>query len=98
MAESQVQLTSLPVKILFYGRVQGVGFRWTCSQLAQNYSVAGTVRNLIDGTVELCLTGSLAEANAFLGEIQRVMCDNIDLCEVREHSDPLTTDGFKIVR
>ena len=41
------------VQLIYSGRVQGVGFRYTVKQVAAGYDVAGTVRNLPDGRVEL---------------------------------------------
>ena len=40
-------------KVLYSGRVQGVGFRYTTKRLAAGFDVIGTVRNLEDGRVEL---------------------------------------------
>ena len=39
-------------RVLISGRVQGVFFRDTCRRLAEQYGVAGWVRNLPDGRVE----------------------------------------------
>ena len=51
---------------MFYsGRVQGVGFRYTVKQVAAGYVVAGTVRNLADGRVELVAEGARDELEAF---------------------------------
>ncbi len=44
--------------VYFSGRVQGVGFRYTARNIAQQYNVAGYVRNLADGRVELVLEGA----------------------------------------
>jgi acylphosphatase len=42
----------------FSGRVQGVGFRYTAQNIAQQYNVKGYVKNLPDGRVELVLEGA----------------------------------------
>ncbi len=44
-------------KIMFSGRVQGVGFRWATAQLAGKHPVGGHVKNLPDGRVELLVQG-----------------------------------------
>jgi len=41
--------------IVFSGRVQGVGFRFTCHQIARRYELTGFVKNLPDGSVELLI-------------------------------------------
>lgn len=51
--------------IWYSGRVQGVGFRMTCRQVATGYEVTGVVRNLPDGRVELVAEGSRQELEAF---------------------------------
>jgi acylphosphatase len=53
------------LKIVYRGRVQGVGFRYTVKSLAPGYEVAGGVRNLSDGTVELRVQGPRDEVEAF---------------------------------
>ena len=53
------------VKILYEGRGQGVGFRYTCMALAQELGLTGYVKNLEDGDVELVLQGDEAAINRF---------------------------------
>lgn len=55
--------------VLYEGRVQGVGFRFTCKQIARGYEVTGWVRNLPDGRVELQCSGEREEVEAFLDGI-----------------------------
>ena len=50
-------------RILYSGRVQGVGFRATTSWLARGFEVSGYVRNLADGRVEVVAEGDAAEVD-----------------------------------
>jgi len=58
------------MQALFSGRVQGVGFRFTACRLAASFEVAGFVRNLPDGDVEVVAEGSEQELIDFLNEIR----------------------------
>ncbi len=51
--------------IFYSGRVQGVGFRFTVKSVAAGFEVVGTIRNLIDGRVELVAEGAREELDAF---------------------------------
>ena len=53
-------------QVFYEGRVQGVGFRFTCKQVARGYEVIGWVRNLPDGRVELQCSGERNEVEDFL--------------------------------
>lgn len=44
--------------ITFYGRVQGVGFRYTAKYLAQSMDLTGWVENEWDGTVTMEVQGA----------------------------------------
>ena len=43
--------------IFFYGRVQGVGFRYYAVQKANQLGLSGWVKNLYDGSVEMEVEG-----------------------------------------
>jgi acylphosphatase len=47
-----------------YGRVQGVGFRWWTQRTGEEIGVAGHVRNLRGGGVEVHARGSVEELAA----------------------------------
>ncbi|MFM1768470.1 MAG: hypothetical protein RJA22_999 [Verrucomicrobiota bacterium] len=53
------------LQVLYSGRVQGVGFRYTVKRLANGFELTGTVRNLPDGRVALEAEGDPAELEAF---------------------------------
>ena len=48
------------VRFIVNGRVQGVGFRWFVMREAARLDLAGYVRNLPDGTVEVVARGPAA--------------------------------------
>ena len=53
------------MRVFYSGRVQGVGFRYTAKTAAMGYDIAGVVRNLPDGRVELTAEGAREELEAF---------------------------------
>jgi acylphosphatase len=57
-------------RVLYEGRVQGVGFRFTASRLAPRFGVSGYVRNLSDGRVELEAQGDPDRLREFLASIR----------------------------
>ncbi len=60
-------------RVVYRGRVQGVGFRATVRRLAGGFGVSGTVRNLDDGGVEVLAEGEAGEVSAFLAAIAAEM-------------------------
>ena len=58
------------MRILYSGRVQGVGFRYSAKTVATGFEVTGTVRNLTDGRVELIAEGSRSELEGFQAAIR----------------------------
>jgi acylphosphatase len=55
---------------LVSGRVQGVSFRFYTKKTAEKYRIAGWVRNLVDGRVEVMAQGTapdIAELTNWLG-------------------------------
>ena len=64
-------------EILFSGRVQGVGFRYTARSLAAGFQITGFVRNLADGRVQLVIKGAVGEIDRFLVELHKEMGEYI---------------------
>jgi len=75
-------------RVLYSGRVQGVGFRYTARQIAQRHAVTGIVRNLPDGRVELVIEGSAPETEQVLEGIAAAMINYIR--DVSVQTEPAT--------
>ena len=56
--------------VFYSGKVQGVGFRYNAKSVATGFELTGTVRNLLDGRVELIAEGDKAELEAFRAAIR----------------------------
>lgn len=59
------------VHIFYSGLVQGVGFRYTASDIAANLGVVGWVKNLSDGRVEIIAEGEEKALKEFLDKISK---------------------------
>lgn len=57
--------------VLVSGRVQGVGFRWHVRKWADELGLAGWVKNLPDGRVEVWLEGQEKSVDAMLVWLER---------------------------
>jgi acylphosphatase len=64
-------------RVLFSGRVQGVGFRATARAIAHAHPVSGFVRNEPDGTVLLEVQGPPDAVAGFLLDLSRRFGRNI---------------------
>lgn len=85
--------------VLYSGRVQGVGFRYTVKQVAAGYAVSGTVRNLPDGRVELMAEGERDELEAFRQGIRDAGLDGFIRQEDVQWAEARSgLRGFEIVR
>ncbi len=60
-------------RIVFSGRVQGVGFRATARSVSSGFEVTGWVRNCEDGTVEMEIQGVGAEVRRCLEALRARM-------------------------
>jgi acylphosphatase len=73
-------------RVIYTGRVQGVGFRYTTRHLAQGYAVAGYVRNRPDGSVEMAAEGEPEEVRRFLDAVDAQMAGCIE--DRKLHDEP----------
>jgi acylphosphatase len=86
------------VHVFFSGRVQGVGFRYQTLQVAKGYDVAGYVRNLDDGRVEMEAEGEADELDRFVDAVRECMDGYIKGAEIASGLREGSLSGFAIRR
>jgi acylphosphatase len=90
----------LAKRIVFEGRVQGVGFRYTVKDLARGFDVCGWVKNLPDGSVEMQAMGEADELADFIREIieESPVAGNIRAHYAETIAPLVGVTGFRIER
>lgn len=78
--------------IIFYGRVQGVGFRYKLGYLAEKYSVTGWARNEYDGSVSTELQGLEEDIDKILQALYNDRYIEID--DIRKRSLPVDEEEY----
>ena len=71
-------------RVRFSGMVQGVGFRYTASKIANRLGIVGWVANRNDGTVEMLVAAERDIVDEMVSELREVFGENlreVDLCE-----------------
>jgi len=63
--------STIKLKASIYGRVQGVGFRFSTKQLADELGINGTVRNENDGSVYVEASGNDEQMEQFIEELAK---------------------------
>ncbi len=82
--------------IVFSGRVQGVGFRFTALNVANRYGLKGYVRNLPDGEVEMLVQGPAEMIDDCIRDLQDSFVGTISHIDIEDVTpDPKLTD-FRI--
>ena len=90
----------LAKQVIFEGRVQGVGFRYTVKDLSRGFEVCGSVRNLPDGSVVLQVMGEADEVELFIKEIaeESAVAHHIDKLAALKIPLLENCSGFQIER
>ena len=70
--------------IVFYGRVQGVGFRYTAKYLARSLELTGWVKNDWDGTVIMEVQGREQLINKLLTGLNHSRFISIEWMDTKE--------------
>ena len=82
-------------RIVFYGWVQGVGFRYRAIHAASHFGVTGWVRNEPDGSVTMEIQGTQEQIDSVIMAIERGTYVRIEHMDVK--TIPLTDNehGFR---
>jgi acylphosphatase len=87
----------ISLQVLYEGRVQGVGFRFTVRHIAKGFDVTGWVRNLPDRRVELQVTGDEAEVRSFLDQVAQGELHSLIRKQTENKlNEPVAARGFEI--
>ena len=75
---------------IFYGSVQGVGFRFRARNAAKLYGCTGWVRNEPDGTVSMEIQGDEEQINRVIESIEQgrfvsIERMDVDVLPLKEH-------------
>ena len=82
--------------VIFIGRVQGVGFRYTAHRIAQRHQLTGFVRNLPDGTVEMLAQGHAQDIDDCMQDIKDYFGDYLRETRIQEIPTDPKYKGFRI--
>ncbi len=85
-------------QILFSGRVQGVGFRYTAEHIASTLPVRGFVRNLNDRRVEVFVTGSPISIQQLIDGLQEYFGSGITRIDRQIIDAPEDFQEFEVRR
>ncbi len=77
-------------KMVFSGRVQGVGFRYKASHVASQYRLTGYVKNEYDGSVTVEIQGTEQEIYMFLKSLSQDRY--IDIYDLSKEHIPVEED------
>ena len=82
--------------LIFYGYVQGVGFRWKASHTARRLGISGWVRNLSDGSVEMEAEGTERDIADLIEALENHSWGSIE--SIDEKNIPINGDySFDVV-
>jgi len=82
--------------VVFEGRVQGVGFRFTALDKANSHHLKGHVRNMPDGSVEMLAQGRPEDIDNCIDQISKTFDGYITAIRVQQVPANDSLEGFRI--
>lgn len=77
-------MSEIRKRIIFHGRVQGVGFRYTAKHFAKSLQLTGWVRNEWDGTVTMEVQGREQLIDKLLKAMNQSRYIEIEWMDIKE--------------
>ena len=90
-------MSTIAKNIVFSGRVQGVGFRFTTQRIALRYELAGFVKNLPTGAVQMLIQGPAEDVDDCLRDISESFAGYIRDTKIEDAAISSEHAGFEIV-
>jgi acylphosphatase len=84
------------IHVFYTGMFQGVGFRFTAQDIARDLKLAGWVRNLPNGRVELVAEAEEAVLEEFLSRIKGYFSSYIRNVELQQQESGGEYSDFRI--
>ena len=84
--------------IVFTGRVQGVGFRYTAESIARGFEISGWIRNERDGSVRCVIEGAADELERFVAAVRNAMNGSISNVVIDRAAATGEFQGFHVRR
>ena len=89
-------MSTIAKNIVFSGRVQGVGFRFTAQRIALRYELAGFVKNLHTGQVQMLAQGQAEDIDDCLRDISESFSGYIRDTKIEDAAVSGEHTGFEI--
>ena len=89
-------MKKLRIEFHFYGKVQGVGFRYTAKYTAAALGVTGWVMNELDGSVTMQAQGTKEQLDQMISRLENAMFIQIDRIERTELAVDKMEHSFRV--
>ena len=84
-------------RLLIFGKVQGVGFRYWLYEKAIKKNIRGYVKNRISGEVEALLIGNDADVNELIKQCEKGPSSNVTQVKIQDYKQEYLKKTFDIL-
>ena len=84
-------------RLLIFGKVQGVGFRYWLYEKAIKKNIHGYVKNRISGEVEALLIGNDEDVNELIKQCEKGPSSNVTQVKIQDYKQEYSKKSFDIL-